>query len=101
MEPIIRPITIWAISATFGFVNMFVVTLWHSVKVKDLETALSVQTALHTKQELYLLRLQKRNAESQARADQAELTSLRLKETISLLTETCSSECNQACWSQE
>jgi len=96
-----KPITIWAVSATFGFFGMFAAALWHSVNAEDLETKLSIERALYNEQEQYLVRLQKHATAEKARADLSELTNGVLKQTITVLTEACSSECNQACWSKK
>jgi uncharacterized coiled-coil protein SlyX len=94
MNPKHKPVVVVAALALVCFAAMVLCVGWQVDKARSLERKLSMQSNMFADQEQYLARLQKRFAESQKEVEQ-------LKVTLTLLTETCSSECNTACFSQE
>jgi uncharacterized coiled-coil protein SlyX len=94
MDPKHKPVIIVSAFALVCFAAMVLCVGWQVDKSKRLESRLSSERTYRDDQDQYLGRLQKRFAESQKEVEQ-------LKVTLTLLTETCSSECNNACFSQE
>jgi hypothetical protein len=94
MDPKHKPVIIVSAFALVCFAAMVLCVGWQVDKVKNLESKLADSQAIELAQNAYVRGLQKRFAESQKEVEQ-------LKVTLTLLTETCSSECNNACFSQE